>query len=88
MAKELQTVWCVRYALTSGLFELKGHITSGGYFSEDCGGKIGYFLNKSDYRLTLEDAKAAAEELRKRKIKSLERQLAKVATQQIKVKPS
>lgn len=88
MAKELQTVWCVKYAPTSGLFELKGRIASSGYFSEDSGGKIGYFLHKSDYRLTLEDAKAAAEELRKRKIKSLEKQLAKVATQQIKIKSS
>jgi hypothetical protein len=80
------TVWCVKYALTAGLYELKGKITPDGYFSEDSGSRIGHFLNKNDYRLTLEDAKAAAEDLRKRKIKSLEKQIAKVMTQRIKIK--
>lgn len=93
MPEELQTVWCVKYALTIGLFQLKGRIAPASdgyfsYFSKGSSGKLGRFLNEDDYRLTLEDAKAAAEELRKRKIKSLERQLAKVATQQIKIKSS
>lgn len=88
MTEELQTVWCVKYALTTGLYQLKGRITVDGYFAEDAPRRIGHFLSKNEYRQTLEDAKAAAEELRDRKIKSLERQLAKVATQQIKVNPS
>lgn len=86
MTKELQTVWCIKYALTTGIYELKGHITADGYFSEDSGSKPGHFLGKNDYQLTLEKALVAAEELRKRKIKSLEKQLAKVMTQQIKIK--
>lgn len=80
------TVWCVKYALTAGLYELKGRITADGYFSEDSGPRIGHFLSKNDYRLTLDDARIAAEELRKRKIRSLEKQLAKVTTKQIKIK--
>ena len=85
MTYELQTVWCVKYALTSGLFQLKGRITADGYFSEDSGPRIGFFLGKSDYRLTLEDAMAAAEEKRQRKIESLKRQLSKIETQDIKI---
>lgn len=87
MDKEI-TVWCVKYALTTGIYELKGRIAPDGYFSERSGfnSKIGHFLSKNDYRLTLKDARSAAEELRKRKIKSLERQLAKVMTQKIAVK--
>lgn len=88
MTNEQQVVWCIKYALTTGIFELQGHITSDGYFVENSGPGIGYFLGKKDYCLTLEDAKIAAEELRKRKIKSLEKQLAKVMTQQIKIKSS
>lgn len=80
------TVWCVKYALTTGLYQLQGKITPDGYFSEGSGYRLGRFLHKNDYRLTLEDAKVAAEELRKRKIKSLEKQLGKVMTQQIKIK--
>lgn len=83
---ESVTVWCVKYALTAGLYELKGRVTPDGYFAEDSGSSVGHFLHKDDYRLTLEDAKAAAEDLRRRKIKSLEKQLARVVTQQIKIK--
>ena len=86
MSNELQVAWCIKYALTTGIFELKGRIDPDGYFVENSSPGIGHFLGKKDYCLTLEDAKIAAEELRKRKIKSLEKQLAKVMTQQIKIK--
>lgn len=88
MSEELQVVWCIKYALTTGIFELKGYIRPGGYFFEDSGSRIGHSLSKNEYQLTLERAMVAAEELRKRKIKSLEKQLARVATQQIKIKSS
>lgn len=84
--KKSITVWCVKHALTAGLYELKGRINPDGNFFEDSGPRVGHFLSQNDYRLTLEDAKVAAEELRKRKIKSLEKQLARVMTQQIKIK--
>lgn len=80
------TVWCVKYALTSGIYELKGEINPDEYFCEDSGNRSGHFLSKNEYRLTLEDAKIAAEELRKRKIKSLEKQLANVMTKKIQIK--
>lgn len=83
---EIITAWCVKYALTAGIYPLKGRIYTDGYFSEDSGNRIGHFLNKSEYRLTLEDAKIAAEELRQRKIKSLQRQLAKIMTQEVQIK--
>ena len=80
------TVWCVKYALTAGIYELKGEINPDGYFGEDSGSRIGHFLSKNEYRLTLEDAKTAAEELRQRKIKSLQKQLANVMTKEIQIK--
>ena len=84
---EIITVWCVKYALTNGIFQLKGEVNPDGYFHEDCANRLGYCLSKNEYRLTLEDAKIAAEELRKRKIKSLEKQLSNVMTKEIRIKP-
>ena len=81
------TVWCVKYALTNGIFQLKGEINPSGCFLEDCGNRLGYCLSKNEYRLTLEDAKIAAEELRKRKIKSLEKRLTNIMTKEIRIKP-
>lgn len=84
---EIITAWCVKYALTAGIHQLRGRITPDGYFAEDSGGRIGHFLSKTEYYLTLEDAKIAAEELRQRRIKSLQKQLARIMTQEIKIKP-
>ena len=80
------TVWCVRHALTTGIFKLTGEIDHHGNFFEyrkDNGVRLTFSLGKKDYCLTVEDAKAAAEELRKRKIKSLEKQLDAIRNKEI-----
>ena len=86
MKKELIQVWCIKYALTQGIFQLSGEILDGGYFSEvrnSSGYHFGHFLNKKEYCLSLEDAQAAAEAMRQRKIKSLEKQLEKLKKTEI-----
>jgi hypothetical protein len=85
---ECIAVWCVKYALTAGIYQLRGRITPDGYFAEDSSGRIGHFLSKTEYYLTLEDARIAAEELRQRRIKSLQKQLARIMTQEIKINES
>jgi hypothetical protein len=86
MTKELQTVWCVKYALSSGIIELKGEISPDGYFRSYPYHLIGYFLSRKDYCLTVEEAVKEAERLRIKKIASLERQIAKVRDQAIEIR--
>ena len=75
---ESVTVYCTKYALTTGIFCLTGRITQDGYFSEASGGKIGYFLGRSDYRLNREDAIADFKKRKTAKIASLRKQIAKL----------
>jgi hypothetical protein len=80
------TVYCIKYALTSGILRLEGEISPDGYFKQFPYHLCGHHLSRNDYRLTIEEAKDAAEALRKRKIASLEKQLEKVRSQTIKLK--
>jgi hypothetical protein len=75
---ESVTVYCTKYALTTGIFCLTGRITQDGYFSEASVGRIGYFLGRSDYRLNREDAIAEFEKRKTAKIASLRKQIAKL----------
>lgn len=77
---DLQTVWCVKYALTRGVFEVQGEFSSGGFFVQDgC-----YFLSSRYYCLSLSDALIAAEKLRTARISSLKKQIARLKVQPIK----
>lgn len=83
------TVWCVKYAITEGIFPFEGSYTGmGNFYGKRTDSRRSYLtiLAKGDFRETLEEAKQAAEEVRARKIASLEKQLAKVRSMTIKVK--
>ena len=83
------TVWCVKYAITEGIIPFEGHyLESGNFYGKRSDSERSYpmVLGKNDFRETLEQAKQAAEEVRARKIASLEKQLAKVRSMSIKVK--
>lgn len=75
---ESVTVYCTKYTLTTGIFCLTGRIDKDGTFIEASGGKIGFFLGKSDYRLNREDAIADFEKRKTKKIASLRKQIAKL----------
>lgn len=80
---DLQTVWCVKYALTRGVFEVQGEFSSGGrFFMLD--GYQWTVLHSRHYCFTLSDALIAAEKLRAAKISSLKKQIAKLKVQPIK----
>lgn len=78
-------VWITKYALTQGIYETEGEIAKS---NSDmfCTPKImesyaSYYF-KPYWHETKEDAIAHAEKLRAAKIKSLEKQLAKIKTMQ------
>lgn len=77
-------VWCVKYALTQGIFPVVGCETEGGRFTVP---KQYYqSLGKNDWTRTLASAKEAAEEKRLKKIVSLRKQLEKLETYKAPVK--
>lgn len=63
-----------KYALTRGITKIEGEEFNG--FIDTGTRTLGY-VSKSDYKLTLTEAKQKAEDMRLRKIKSLENQLKK-----------
>jgi hypothetical protein len=78
MRKQI-TVYCTKYALTQGIFQLTGHLVeSGKYFSEDAGSRIGMFLNDKDFSLTKDGAISQFEKKKAAKIASARKQLAKL----------
>lgn len=75
--KERFTAYITKYALTEGIFEAEGE-ESNGYFYY---GKGGYDRNQAcpeDWHRTREEAVARAEDMRKRKIASLKKSIAKM----------
>lgn len=83
--KEQVTIYCTKYALTQGIFQLTGHLVENGkYFSEDASGRIGIFLNSKEFCFTEEEAMSQFERKKAAKIASARKQLAKLeATQPV-----
>lgn len=87
MVDTLENVYCVKYALTQGIFLVRGKQIAGGYFSEERSGtRLGLFLTKNEWRHTLEEAKQIAEEKRIQKIKSLKKQIEKLEALEFKIR--
>jgi hypothetical protein len=76
----METVYCVKYALTTGIFKVVGTATSDGYFSErtENGRPTALFLGRSDWFRSWDEAVLAAEKKLDNKIRSLEKQLIKL----------
>lgn len=75
--RERITAWVTKYALTNGILLEKGEVcnyTSGTMFSY---GTFGH-AHGNDWHRTPEAAIARAEEMRKKKIESLKKQIAKL----------
>ncbi len=72
------TVYCTKYALTTGIFQLTGKIDATGIFAEASGFRLGYYLYRTDYCLNREDAIADFEKRRAANIASLRKQIAKL----------
>lgn len=75
--KEQITAYVTKYALTKGITEQKGEISSYDTFGYKVNGWYSSVI-KNDYSLTLEDAKKQAEQKRLKKIASLEKQIQKL----------
>lgn len=85
MSNEPMEVWCVKYALTQGIFKVGGVSNPDGKrFS--CGAdRYHQQLGPYEWASNLETAKIMAEEMRKKKVASLEKQIEKARSQDIKV---
>ena len=69
------TVYCVKYALSQGIFRARKRLF--GYFYEKQGDTIIFgYLRPRHWRPTWPEALQAAEEMRERKIASLQKQIA------------
>ena len=73
MKRTMTKVWIIKYALSRGLYEADLEINENGY-----GYPAGtyYGFSPRDYRMTRDEAVAAACLMQRKKIKSLENQLA------------
>lgn len=75
-------VWTAKYAMSSGeILSFMAEIKDGRYARQalERGGAIPHFLARTEYALTEEDALRQAEELRIKKLKSLDKQTKKVS---------
>jgi len=79
---EKKTIWVVKYCLTQGIFSVEAKINpENGIASDQERFTSRYHLRKkgvSDYYLTEQEAIDAAETMRKAKIASLKKQIAKL----------
>ena len=73
----MKTMYCSKYALTSGVTEHDGYFTHTGSFVPE-GWTCTYWAVGKDVHDTKEAAYAAAEKMRQKKIASLEKQIAKL----------
>ncbi|MFJ2455415.1 hypothetical protein ACIOWK_27385 [Pseudomonas protegens] len=81
-------VWITKYALTAGIIEAEGVIEAPGMISyHDSTGPALQFAHGLDWYLTERDAMDRAEEMRQKKIASLQKQIKKLEGMQIEVKP-
>ena len=82
--EEKITAWVTKYALTKGVLKVYG------YTSQDYPKMLTYrpgncFAHRDQWQLTEESGIARAQEMRVNKIKSLEKQIAKLQKLQIKI---
>ena len=81
MDEEIKEVYVTRYALTDGIFKIKCKFVNGGYASqvkENGRNRERYFLSRNEYALTKEEAIEKANLKRMKKIKSINKQKAKI----------
>lgn len=72
--------WITKYALTSGIFEAEGSVTrQGGFRGRPVQGGLDQYFYGADFHLTKEEAITRAEEMRVRKLQSLDKQIKKVS---------
>ncbi|MGX1958420.1 hypothetical protein [Serratia proteamaculans] len=79
MGKKMITGYITRYALTAGIIKREGEIADSGSFrykDPEAWGTSNIW--HTDYRLTEAEALAKAEDMRKKKIASLKKQIAKL----------
>lgn len=79
-------IYVSKYALSSGIFEAMAKVEDGMASLRRNGGFIECFHGKS-WHYTQEQAIAEAEEMRIRKLKSLDKQAKKIAALKFEVKP-
>lgn len=75
----MPTVYVTKYALSRGIFPIEAEITERGYARELAKNRIGHFLGKRHYATTKDEAIAQAEEMRIKKLQSLEQQAKKIS---------
>ncbi len=79
MKPETTKIFIVKYALTEGIFIVDATERAGNMYSSPSTQGFGtLYWHKNEYALTVEEAIARAEELRKKKLKSLRKQLDKL----------
>ena len=73
-------VWITKYALTMGIFEMKAEISKGGSGVRYASGKTakGYPVFTREFAETRDEALKVAEGMRKRRIESLKKSIAKL----------
>lgn len=89
MENEKIKAWVTRYALTSGIDEVDGevcHSTSSDMLSYTIGTTYTQYAHGKDWHRTPEAAIARAEQMRKAKIASLKKSIAKIEKMEFKVK--
>lgn len=69
------TVYVSKYALSRGIIEVTGSVSGGYLYSDEEGIWVNFKIGRDAYETEVE-AKAAAEEMRLKKIKSLRKQVA------------
>lgn len=69
------TVYVTKYALTSGVVSMHGHVTPQGVFVHAGTGNL---YGKSDWCLTAEEAQQRAEAMRMTRILSLQQQISRL----------
>lgn len=81
-SEDVFNVWITKWALTSGIEKLEAEwILDSKVVSVKRRGHIAYFY-KNNWHLSLEDAKKRAEDMRRKKIASLEKQIEKLKSLQ------
>lgn len=82
--KKTETVYCLKYALTTGIIEIVGHEIENGLFMRTDVPCV-QCLGKTEWVRDAEEALALAEALRVKKLESLERQTKKLKSMVISV---
>ena len=82
----MTTVYVTKYALTEGLFKVEASINDSGTLASYTVDGYSQCAYGKDFHLNLEDALKDCEERRVRKLKSIEKQRAKLESLRFKIK--